>query len=362
MSEATTTMRAAKATEARQRPRLCFVGPMIGRNKGQVTTQGERLADYFTDLGYPVFSTSSHPNRYVRGIDITLSVMRKALWSDVMVLQVFGGPSFIIEDAASLLGRFFGLPIVMVMRGGAMPEFCDRYPGWTQRVLSRATAIVTPSGYLAADLDRRGFRTQVIPNTLDLAAYPHRHRRVLAPRLLWMRAFHPAYNPELALRAFALVLKEFPEATLVMGGALLGDLEGVKRLAQEMGLSDSVTFPGFLDMAGKAREGKRADLFLNTNRIDNMPVSVVEAGAMGLPVVATNVGGIPFILQNEVNAMLTPDDDAPAFAAAICRLLREPDLAAKLSTNGRRLAEECAWENIRPQWEQLFERVSRRAL
>ena len=80
-------------------------------------------------------------------------------------------------------------------------------------------------------------------------------------------------NPELALRAFVLVRREFPEATLVMAGAELGDKEGVKRLAAELGLNGAVTFPGFLDMAAKAREGDRADLFLNTNRIDNETAS-----------------------------------------------------------------------------------------
>jgi hypothetical protein len=63
-------------------------------------------------------------------------------------LQVFGDPSFVVEDIASWLGRRFGQRIIMVLRGGAMPEFMA-HPQWTQRVLGRADALIAPSEFLA---------------------------------------------------------------------------------------------------------------------------------------------------------------------------------------------------------------------
>jgi glycosyltransferase involved in cell wall biosynthesis len=125
-------------------------------------------------------------------------------------------------------------------------------------------------------------------------------------------------------------------------------------MARELGLGDAVRFPGYLDMAAKVREGNAADIFLNTNRIDNMPVSVIEACAMGLPVVATNVGGIPQLLTDGETALLVPDDDDEAMAAASLRLLHDAALASELSQNGRELASHSSWEQVRPQWERLF--------
>jgi glycosyltransferase involved in cell wall biosynthesis len=134
----------------------------------------------------------------------------------------------------------------------------------------------------------------------------------------------------------------------------------VRRLAGELGVAPAVRFAGFLDRDAKAREGDAADIYINTNRIDNMPVAVVEACAMGLPVVATAVGGVPDLLTDGETGLLVPDDDAAAMTAAILRLLEDPALAERLSRNGRRLAERSSWPEVRRQWETLFARVTER--
>jgi glycosyltransferase involved in cell wall biosynthesis len=169
-----------------------------------------------------------------------------------------------------------------------------------------------------------------------------------------MRTFHPSYNPEMAVRVLARVRKVVPETTLVIAGQDKGTQEVVRRLAQKLDVSDVVRFPGYLNTSAKVHEGQAADIFLNTNHVDNMPVSVIEACAMGLPVVATNVGGIPDLLTDNETSLLVPDDDDEAMAAAVLRLLRDPDLAGRLSANGRKLAERSSWEYVRPQWERLF--------
>src|SRR5689334_18703092 len=122
---------------------------MVGRNPGYVTTQGEILADHFASAGYPTISVSSSPNRYVRSMDIITTLIRRSHDVKIQCLQVFGGPSFVVEDMASWLGRSFGQRIVMVLRGGAMADFMSRYPRWSCRVLRRADALVAPSAFLA---------------------------------------------------------------------------------------------------------------------------------------------------------------------------------------------------------------------
>jgi glycosyltransferase involved in cell wall biosynthesis len=344
-------------TDSQAELRLCFVGPMVGRNPGYVTTQGEILADHFASAGYPTISVSASPNRYARLCEIITTLLRKRRGINIQCLQVFGGPSFIVEDVASWLGRSFGQRLVMVLRGGAMPEFMARYPAWSCRVLRRADIIVTPSPFLARAVARFGFTARAVPNMLDLTRYPYRYRKQLGGRLFWMRSFHPAYNPEMAVRVLAHVREAVPEATLVIAGQNKGTQDDVKYLACSLGLDRAVRFPGYLDMTAKLQEANAADIFLNTNHIDNVPVSVIEACAMGLPVVATNVGGIPDLLKDGETALLVPDDDDNAMAEAVRRLLRDPELAGRLSANGRKLAESFSWEHVRPQWEKLFRDV-----
>lgn len=340
---------------------LAFIGAMLGRHPNHVAIMGEILADLFAQSGYPVVVVSHQRNRVARLVDIVSTLIARRRSIEIQCLQVYGGLSFVAEDVASWLGQRLGQKLILHIHGGAMPEFLALHPRWACRVLRRAHAIVTPSPFLARALASYEFNVRIIPNAVDRAVYPFRYRRHLRPRLFWMRAFHPAYNPEMAVRVLAHVQKQAPEATLVIAGQDKCMQAKVQQLAQELGVSESVHFPGFLDMAAKIREGNAADVFLNTNRVDNMPVAVVEACAMGLPVVATAVGGIPDLLSNGETGLLVPDNDDQAMASAVLRLLRDSDLAGRLSANGRRLAVRSFWEHVRPQWENLFEEVMARA-
>lgn len=334
--------------------RVAVVGQMVGRNRGYITTQGEILSDGLSKEGYPVVSVSSLPNRYLRIVDIIKTLVCRKRDVDLQCLQVYSGPSFFIADIASQLGKIFGQPVVMVLHGGALPEFMARFPRWTCRVLSRADALIAPSAFLARAMVPYGFHVQVIPNVIHLSHYPYRHRQVIGPRLFWMRKFYPIYNPNLAVRVLARLKVKVPEASLVMGGqGGVFELE-VRRLAEKLGVANSVSFLGFLDMAAKAREGDSAEIFLNTNHVDNMPVSVVEACAMGLPVVATAVGGVPDLLTTEETGLLVSDNDDQAMAIAVMRLLNDQNLTGRLSSNGRRLAIRSSWEEVFPLWKRVF--------
>jgi glycosyltransferase involved in cell wall biosynthesis len=337
--------------------RLCFVGPMVGRNRGYVTTQGEILSDYFKAKGCFVVSVSSSPNRYMRLADIVTTLIRCRRNIDVSIVQVFGERSFIVEDIASWLGQRFGHRIVMVLRGGTLPDFMNRFPNWTRRVLSRAHVLIAPSEFLARTVIPYGFRARVIPNVIDLSLYPYRQRQIVSPRLFWMRTFHPAYNPIMAVRVLAVLRAKIPEATLVMAGQDKGIEAEVRQLGKQLVLDGALRFAGFLDMESKLQRGNAADIFLNTNKIDNMPVSVLEACAMGLPVIATDVGGIRDLLVDQDTALLVPNDDVEAMVEAIYRLLNEPGLAGRLSANGRQLAERVSWEQVYPQWERILAEV-----
>src|SRR5262249_33430848 len=150
--------------------------------------------------------------------DIAGTLIQQRNNFDILVLDVFGGPSFVVEDTASWIGRRMGKKIIMFLRGGAMPEFMARYPKWARRVLSRADVILAPSQFLARAILPYGFQARVIPNVIRLSAYPYRHRQKLKPRLFWMRSFHPVWNPEMAVRVLARLEASVPNATLVMAG------------------------------------------------------------------------------------------------------------------------------------------------
>lgn len=338
-------------------PRLCFVGPILGQNQGWVTTQGEILTRLFGEAGYPVRMTSTIQRRIPRMLDILRSLW---LWRDeidMVILAVFSGPGFIAADLASRFTRLIGKPLISVLRGGRLPEFAEPRRAYVNGLLRRSDLVISPSDFLAHYFRGWGHPVEVIPNVLDIDSYPYRCREQVQPGLLWMRTFHPTYHPEMAVEVLEHLAPRLPGVRLTMAGQEKGLLKATQELAVRKGIDGRVRFAGFLDLPAKQREFAAHDIYLHTNRVDNMPVSVVEAAAFGLPVIATRVGGIPYLLEDGKNALLVESGDAKGMAEAVIRLVEEPGLAGRLSQNGRRLAETCAWRNVRKQWDDGFGRI-----
>lgn len=339
------------------RSHICIIGNMLGKNAGYVTTQGQILADKLADEGYRITCISKRINRVLRLGEIVGVLLMKNKQFDVVVLEVYSGLYFYLAEIVSLICVMTRLPLVLVLHGGNLPAFAEMHPARTGKLLRRAAAIVSPSDYLARAFVDAGFEITVIPNVVEFDHDSFRERARIEPRLLWMRSFHPNYNPEMAVRVFARLRERFPEAKLTMAGNDKGLEPAVKALAKDLSVDRYIRFPGFLDQSAKLKEFSDADIFINTNRIDNMPVSVVEACSFGLPVVATRVGGIPDLLADRSEGLLVEDGNAKQMAEAVEELLLDKELVAKISRGGRKLAERSVWPAVRPMWEQLFNKV-----
>jgi len=340
-----------------RKPVICVVGNLVGHNPGYGTTQGQILAHHLRVDGSVVVTCSSVKNRLLRLVDIFTTILRNRNTLDITIVEVYSGLSFVIADVVGCLGKWLKIRLVGVLHGGNLPQFSKKFPRWSNRVLRRFDVLVAPSAFLERDLEISVLRPRIIPNILDLTSYPHRLRSNLGPALLWMRAFHSIYNPAMAIQVLAEVRRTHRDATLVMAGVDKGLQEDMLRLAKEMGLSDAVRFPGFLDHAAKIREFSNADIFLNTTTVDNMPVAVVEACAMGLCVVATDVGGLRDLIVDRENGILVQDRSVGEMAAAVNELLGNSGLASKISADARLLAERSAWTNVQPAWDALFEEL-----
>lgn len=241
--------------------------------------------------------------------------------------------------------------LVMVLWGGNLPLLFQRRPRLARAVLGRSDELIVPSTYLAQAAERMGLEVSVIPNGIDIDQYPFRLRRSLSPRLLWLRTFHEIYDPILAIDAVASLATEYPDITLTMAGSDRGALQETRVHAVRRGVERHVRFLGFLRHHDKIRELNASDVFVNTSRIDNDPVSVLEATVCGLPVVSTDVGGITHVLRDGKTAMLVRPEDPRALATAIRRLLENPDLSGQLSSAAREQAEHRDWDRVLPAWE-----------
>jgi glycosyltransferase involved in cell wall biosynthesis len=150
------------------------------------------------------------------------------------------------------------------------------------------------------------------------------------------------------VRAFAEVQKAFPEARLWVLGE--GSQENViRRLIAELSLT-GVEMPGRVPRENVGLFYDKADLLVNASRVDNMPVSILEAFASGLPVVTTDAGGIPYIVRHEHTGMVSSTEDWRQLATNIIRLLQDSRLVRRLTENAYQQSFAYHWGTVRPLW------------
>ncbi len=322
----------------------------------------ESLAVRLRERGWRVLTTSHNPNRVGRVYDMLTTVWETRHDYDVAHVDVYSGKAFLWAEAVCGLLRAVGKPYVVTLRGGNLVPFARQRPRRFARVLGRAAAVTTPSRFLFEHLGstdhwiNRSTAVHLIPNPIDVGAYRYRPRKAVEPRLVWLRAFHRIYEPELAVVALSKLIREFPTAQLTMVGPDKGDgsLSRARRAVESHGLSSRVSFPGAAAKSLLPALLDSGDVFLNTSRIDNTPVSVLEAMAGGLCVVSTDAGGMRYLLRHERDALLTPCGRPAEMAAAVKRLLHGPALAERISRNARRAVEAFDWSAILPLWERLL--------
>jgi glycosyltransferase involved in cell wall biosynthesis len=339
---------------------VLLVGNFLAAPLG-IPNVGEDLAVHLASSGYAVRTTSSRKRPALRLIHMVRDVLGERRRYDVAQVDVFSGTAFVFAEVVSTLLRLLRKPYVLTLHGGDLPNFGLRWPRRVERLLRNATAVTAPSRYLRDQM--RSYRDDIrlLPNAVEVSAYPFHIREQPQPRMLWLRAFHRIYNPKLAPEVLARMAANFPDARLRMIGRDKNDgsLEETKRAAAALGVQDRLVFHGAVAKKDVPRWLATADVFLNTTDFDNTPVSVLEAMAAGLCIVSTNVGGIPHLLEDGCDALLVPPRDAEAMAEAVRRILTEPGLAAALSRNARAKAENLDWSVILPQWEDLFRTLSR---
>ncbi len=321
---------------------------------------GEGLALRLQQEGWRVILTSHKIGKVARLLDMSATTLRYRREYSVAAVDVFSGAAFRwAEVVCSLLGRI-GKPSILTLHGGNLPTFAEGRETRIRALLQSAAAVTTPSNYLKEKLQR--FRDEMIllPNPIDLAVLPYRHRTALQPHLVWLRAFHSIYNPTMAIEVLHRVRQIFPDATLTMIGPDKkdGSWEATRRRVAERGLDRCVTMPGGVPKAEVGAWLNKGDIFLNTTTVDNTPVSVLEAMACGLCIVSTDAGGLPYLITQNREGLLTPSGDSEKMTAAVLHLLTEAKEAANLSANAHHYAAQCDWERVLPRWTELLKRVA----
>jgi len=285
-----------------------------------------------------------------------LLALRVPRWE---VLHIFSASylSFVLAPTPAILAaKLFRRKSILNYRSGEAEDHLARWRS-ALLIIRLVDEVVVPSAYLVDVFSKFGVRARPVFNSVPTERYRFRERRPLRPLFLSNRNFHPMYNVANTLRAFALIQRRYPEASLTLAGDGQERRE-LEQLAAALGLRN-VRFLGQAPPERMPALYDGADIYLNSSEIDNMPTSIIEAYAAGTPVVTTNAGGIPCILSHEETGLMVECRNPEAMAGSAIRLLENETLAGRIVANARRECEKYVWSSVRDQWVQLYLSLAR---
>ena len=341
--------------------RLLMISNFLHDGKSSAAV-GEGIALHLEKHGWKTICVSHYRNPILKLFEMVSTIVLQGHKFHAAQLDLFSGNAFFWAEVSSFFLALCGLPFIITLHGGSLPRFSKANPQRVRRVLARAKLVTAPSAYLKEALQEyTKHEIEILPNPLDLARITPKVRNRAGATLVWLRALEKVYNVTMAVDVIHALLPDFPEIRLLIVGPDKGDGTKEQLLARiaEHKLNDRIELVGPVPKAEVPDWLNKGDIFLNTTRVDNTPVSVLEAAACGLCIVTTNVGGIPYMFASSGAAILVDNERADQMVEAVRRILTSPELARSMSTAAIELTRSLDYSSVCEVWDARLRSIGR---
>lgn len=198
--------------------------------------------------------------------------------------------------------------------------------------------------------DEYGYASEISYNGIDVSDFsPLPARKSSAPTVLFVGGLEPRKGLEFLVRAMKTIIKGFPEARLIAiaktGFRGVDEVGSFRSLSENLGIADRIDFRESISQEELLQCYSECDLLAMPSRTEGWGLALMEAMACGRPVVASRVGGIPELVRDGVDGILVDAGDVDALARAIVRLLKHPELRAKMGAAGAKRVREFSWDS-----------------
>ncbi|MBO6631553.1 MAG: glycosyltransferase family 4 protein [Psychroserpens sp.] len=300
--------------------------------------------------GLKMYYASEYHNKIKRLVHMVKSIVSLRSKIDLVLIDTYSTQNFYYALITSQMCRFFNIPYVPILHGGNLDLRLRHSSGMSKKIFRNAKVNVAPSNYMKQVFNSSGYSNVLyIPNVLELQKYQLTSKKFDYPRVLWVRSFAEIYNPKLAILTLEKLKAIYPNAELCMiGPDSDGSLSEIQRLSQELGVQVKIT--GKLSKTEWMEMAKTYNVFINTSNFDNMPVSVIEAMALGLPIISTEVGGMSSLIDHNTDGILVPKNDPIAMSKAIQETFENVNKTVNRIKNARHKAEQFDWVKVRIKW------------
>lgn len=333
---------------------ILYIGNKLSRH-GFTPGVIETLGPLLEKEGYRVHYAGTYKNQAPRLIEIIIKTVFFCQRVDYILIDTYSTNAFWYSYFAGLAARLTRTKYIPILHGGNLPSRLKRSKRACDSLFLNSYANIAVSGYLSHEFKKAGYRTMTIPNSINISKYPFRLRKQPRPKLLWVRSFHRQYNPNMAADVLKELLKIYPEAELCMVGPDKdGSMEEFRNYVNTLGISEHVKITGLLKKEEWIKLSEDYDFFINTTNVDNTPVSLIESMALGMYVISTNPGGIPYLLQGGQDSLIVEPGDSSVMTEKIIQVIHQPEIYYQLSVNARGKAESYDWSYVKTKWEELL--------
>lgn len=316
--------------------------------------QGGKLFTVLKQEGYTIYKKSKFKNKLLRPLDIAFFMLLHRKKFDVVVIQVASYKAFLINALTLFLAKWLYKKTISIIRGGAFTEFYDKYPRFAHQMLNKSTVIISPSKFIRNFLIEKELNVQYVPNFIDVNKFNYLWKPTTSINILWVRAFHDIYKPELAIKAIHQLKKNFPDIKLTMVGPDLGKLNFCQNLIKSLQLTDQITITGPIDNNLLNTFYSSHTIYLSTTTYESFGVALVEAACSGIPIITSKVGEIPLNWVHNEELVMYEDNNLQDLVSKMKSLIDDADFQIKLSLKARKKAEIFDWAHIQDAWHQLL--------
>lgn len=339
--------------------RVLIISPSMRVIGGQ-SVQSQRLQETFeTDEKIELEFLPNDPKNIFQNVKFLRTIFTSLKFWFLLLTNLYkfdvahifssGGTSYIISTLSPLLfAKLYGVKAVLNYHSGELENHIESWKKTALPTMKKFDRIVVPSEFLVDVFAKYDLNAKAVFNFADSEKFRFSERKTLRPIFVSNRNFEAHYNVEDCLRAFQIVQKKMPEAELVVAGFGSGEMK-LKKLAQDLRL-ENVAFAGKIPNAEMPKLLEKADVYLNTSIVDNMPLSLIEAFAAGTLVISYATGGIPYIVENDKTGLLVETGDFQTLAQKAIFALENQNAAREIIINARNEVEKYNRESIKKDW------------
>jgi glycosyltransferase involved in cell wall biosynthesis len=330
--------------------KILFIGQDFN-DKGGISTVLNTYKEIFERFNF-IRSTTTLASNKLKNIFILYKAIslyiRYCFSSVIKIIHIHTASNidFFRNSIFVIIGKIFKKKVILHIHGGMFKKFSEKHHKYVAKIIKKCDYIITPSNYLANIVKMLHNNVIVLPNMIDQPLFEkEKTNDDNKLRIVFLGTLNDNKGIFDILSVFGEkndYLKNKVE--LHIGGR--GNVQRLENMINQMELSDFVVYHGWLNTLEKHKLLSQADILIQPSSFESFGISIIEGMSYGLPVIATNVGGIPELVQNNINGFLITPNSKKQIFDSIRYFIENPQVIKKMGKVSAEKAEQFFRKNV----------------